>query len=100
MDKTNTLPQPHPQPQPRPWSISARRGDQGDYWIITDAHGWPVMLCVNKPNIALIVDAVNEIDHLRDLVRRLADELQGECVEAVMALVREARAAIGEEVRQ
>lgn len=49
----------------------------------------------------LIVDAVNERDYLRDLVRRLCDELDSHYHEPVSmddpCIIREARAAIGGE---
>jgi hypothetical protein len=50
-------------------------------------------------NARLIVDAVNERDRLRDIVRRLADNLSRYHLvgERERALLREARAAIGKD---
>lgn len=101
------------EPSPRPWRV----GENSLGWksCIEDADGKQIASCwggdgVNctepaQSDAALIVDAVNERDRLRDLVRRLADSLQGIMDaaygkgEGVLdeALLREARAAIGED---
>ena len=82
------------EPSPRPWSV--------DGIDISDANGEPVTpLYFNEQdeaNAALIVDAVNERDRLRDIVRRLSRHLANYITsESENDLLREARAAIGED---
>lgn len=101
------------EPSPRPWR--AKRSPIGsNTWIVS---GEVFVATVSSPaDAALIVDAVNERDRLRDLVRRLVRVAQDtlEFAEAmsgivpdnperakarseITSLLREARAAIGEE---
>ena len=111
---------------PRPWRAnghSIEANDPDGLWLQNEKTGWGVVAnlpscpksrmskknretwdAIVEANAALIVDAVNERDRLRDIVRRLADSLQGIMDaadgkgEGVLdeALLREARAAIGE----
>ena len=113
------------EPSPRPWRVE--KNVVGWNSFIMDANGDGVAACwrtarvdgekerqYNEANAELIVDAVNERDRLRDLVRRLteyADAITGyrpRTVEVLSsehpawtfdgaALLREARAAIGED---
>ena len=100
------------EPSPRPWRVEESIG--GWKSCVADANGNPVASCWGggpteqqekaEAVAALIVAAVNERDRLRDIVRRLADSLQGIMDaaegrgEGVLdeALLREARAALGE----
>ena len=93
---------------PRPWRL-----DDGFACEIVDATGRRVFTATSKYAIpplgdereaadaALIVAAVNGREHLRDLVRRLAEQL-ADTVKPIpydaiaRDLIREARAAIGE----
>ena len=101
------------EPSPRPWFVQ-NYVHHPDKPLVCDANGECVADDVSNANAALIVDAVNERDRLRDLVRRLteyADAVTGyhpPAIEVVSsehpawtfdgaALLREARAAIGEE---
>ena len=117
------------EPSPRPWRVVTYEED-GDQCDIYDANGTPVCTMgyiADQPeaDAALIVDAVNERERLRDLVRRLlplaettveniralgtarfpfmeqtkSDRLRGDInreVENADYLLREARAALGE----
>jgi len=82
---------------PRPWRVE---DDQ-----IVDANGLAVTpidggASVSDANAALIVDAVNERDRLRDLVRRFLDLFTPGTIHpagTMERLLREARAAIGGE---
>lgn len=83
-----------PEPSPRPWRVepNARR-------IFVDANGRYVGSCFVGAASALVVDAVNDRDRLSDLVRRLADNISRYHLvgERERAMLREARAAIGED---
>ncbi len=101
---------------PRAWHVGARthrkRGDVVTTYLVLDDYGRVVAELPEdfhshreqSSNADLICDSVNRIDYLRDLVRRLVDALQGIMDaaegrgEGVLdeALLREARAAIGE----
>lgn len=100
------------EPSPRPWRVNTpmtsapwKEGNPHIY----DAKGVGVAIVgigkspdVNSAIAALIVDAVNERDRLRDIVRRMADTLEHVSNEHrfdFYELVREARAAIGEDAR-
>lgn len=97
------------EPSPRPWQV--RYGD-----TVADATGAKVAACWRPENAALIVAAVNERDRLRDIVRRMMEKLavmnagyrlmlsegpedaeMADLCTRIEALVREARAAIGED---
>lgn len=105
------------EPSPRPWRVNSVTGGH-----IIDANGGPVCFCVGSDcaeRAALIVDAVNAIeatkklsiqlydpirraeserDRLRDIVRRLVDRFGDfRFDEEDITLLREARAAIGED---
>ena len=54
---------------PTPWQV--RYND-----TVADAIGAKVAACWRPANAALIVEAVNERDRLRDLVRRLAEYIR------------------------
>ena len=80
---------------PRPWRIA-----KGLHEAIVDELNNVVACGSNAANAALIVDAVNERerlreerDRLRDLVKRMAAYIQVGAIGG--ALLREARAAIG-----
>lgn len=88
---------------PTPWTFHAV--DVCDDQPILDANGNEVLVRdsgVYPPDLDTcreIVDAVNERDRLRDIVRRMADTLEHVSNEHrfdFYELVREARAAIGE----
>lgn len=91
---------PSAEPSPRPWRVNSVIGGN-----IVDANGDPVCFCVGSRcvnNAALIVDAVNERDRLRDLVRRMAKIIGeapidwfGASFVDTQVLLTEARAAIG-----
>lgn len=110
------------EPSPRPWRIG--ESISGTKSCIHDANGEHIASCFGLPteaDAALIVDAVNGIeetnklsiklydpirraeaerDRLRDIVRRLSRHLANYITsESENDLLREARAAIGEEVR-
>lgn len=89
------------EPSPRPWRVepNARR-------IFIDANGRYVGSCFVGAYSALVVDAVNERDRLRDIVRRTVETLEqvykhADMTDALREVVaetqREARAAIGED---
>lgn len=85
---------PSDEPSPRPWRLepNARR-------IFVDANGRYVGSCFVGEASALVVDAVNERDRLRDIVRRFLDLFtQGMTHPAgtMARLLNEASAAIGE----
>jgi hypothetical protein len=103
---------------PRPWRVE--ESVCGWQNCIEDANGNDIGSCwYNRDRLraeadaALIVDAVNERDHLRDIVRRLADLSESllanyeyryredansmAFVENTRGFLREARAAIGED---
>lgn len=94
---------------PRPWRIPEVGLVPTEIW---SADGTPVARGVSGLNAALIVDAVNERDRLRDIVRAFADVTYSlianyeyhyrddansmAYVANVRELIRKARAAIGE----
>ena len=105
------------EPSPRPWRFEFRpprmekpHSDHEKAHFV-DANGRDVWL--SRKNAALIVDAVNERDRLRDIVRRLVRvairdretlryiysgvEYATEDDDAIGDALREARAAIGED---
>ena len=101
---------PSPEPSPRPWRVADCPQCPG-LSDVFDASGSPSGLVAGelKPaDAALIVDAVNERDRLRDLVKRMADKLEAHrgiftgagvysqtAQEETSKLLREARAAPG-----
>lgn len=111
------------EPSPRPWRVNGHTIEANDpdgLWLQNEKTGWGVVAnlpscpksrmskknratwdAVVEANAALIVAAVNERDKLRDIVRRLADNLNGYHLvgERERALLREARAAIGEDAK-
>ncbi len=94
------------EPSPRPWKVAEYAQCPG-LADVFDASGSPSGLVAGelKPADArLIVDAVNERDRLRDLVKRMAKIIGeapidwfGESFVDTQVLLREARAAIGED---
>ena len=100
---------------PRAWHVGARtqrkRGEVVTTYLVLDGNGRVVAELPEdfhshreqSANADLICDSVNHIDYLRDLVRRMADALQGIMDaadgkgEGVLDedLLREARLAIG-----
>jgi len=111
---------------PRPWRVEESIGGLKSF--VVDANGNSVASCrCGGPTeqqekaeaiAALIVDAVNERDRLRDIVRRMMEKLvvlnagyrlmlsegpedaeMADLCSRIDALVREARAAIGEDAR-
>ena len=86
---------PSAEPSPRPWRVnghSIEANDPDGLWLQNEKTGWGVVAnlpscpksrmskknretwdAIVEANAALIVDAVNERDRLRDIVRRLAD---------------------------
>ena len=100
---------------PRPWRLLSGATTNhilaANSQFVCDVYGYSGSTHErDKANAALIVDAVNERDRLRDLVKRMADKLEVHrgiftasnvwsetgCHETC-SLIREARAAIGEE---
>lgn len=100
---------PSPEPSPRPWRVEENVVGWSSF--IADANGNGVAACwrtargddkkerqYNEANAALIVSTVNERDRLRDIVRRLSRHLANYITsESENDLLREARAAIGED---
>ena len=99
---------------PLPWCVM-RFTEEDEPDRIIDANGDEVAIVLLEADAALIVDAVNERDRLRDIVRRLADLSESllanyeyryrddansmAFVENTRGFLREARAAIGEDAR-
>jgi hypothetical protein len=106
---------------PRPWRVnghSIEANDPDGLWLQNEKTGWGVVAnlpscpksrmskrnretwdAIVEANAALIVDAVNERDRLRDLVRRLlplASERLATMAAGDCDLLREALEAIGE----
>ena len=90
---------------PTPWRVVADAIHPTTKATIFDDNGEPILPYVNGygvlyPHTAeFIVEAVNERDRLRDLVRGLADNLRRFHItgDRDKALLREAREAIGED---
>ena len=87
------------EPSPRPWHTANFISG------IEDANNGKVAANIRAADAALIVDAVNERDRLRDIVRRTVETLEqvykhADMTDALREVVtetqREARAAIGE----
>lgn len=89
---------------PRPWRVI--RAFEDEPARVIDSNDEDVAVELTDADAALIVDAVNERDRLRDLVRRMATQLSRSCPEKfgdwtregdnACSLIAEARAAIGE----
>lgn len=83
---------------PLPWRVADIEHD----YDILDADGKVAAMAAhgNRELAAHIVKAVNELDRLRDLVRRLCDELESHYYEPESmndpSIIREAREAIGD----
>lgn len=98
------------EPSPRPWRVAEYPQCPG-LADVFDASGSPSGLVAGelKPaDAALIVDAVNERDRLRDIVRNAVETLEqvykhADMTDALREVVvetqREARAAIGEDAK-
>ena len=83
-----------PEPSPRPWRCEFGRVNA----VIASNGAIVVPHTGYEANARLIVDAVNERDRLRDIVRRLSRHLANYITsESENDLLREARAAIGED---
>lgn len=83
---------------PMPWSIM-RFSSEDEPDRIVDANGDEVARGLLEADATLIVDAVNERDRLRDIVRRFLDLFTpgtNHPAGTMERLLREARAAIGE----
>lgn len=79
---------------PTPWRVE----NINQTYHVDAADGGFVALFVSEADAALIVEAVNERDRLRDLVRRLVHQFEGRATyDDDAALLREAREAIGED---
>lgn len=80
------------EPSPLPWHTANFING------IEDANNGKVAANLRDEDAALIVDAVNERDRLRDIVKRMEDNLARYHLigERDRALLREARAALGE----
>ena len=98
------------EPSPRPWRVEFRPPrmekphSEHEKAHFVDANGRDVWL--SRKNTALIVDAVNERDRLRDIVQNAVETLNqvykhADMTDALREVVaetqREARAAIGED---
>lgn len=108
---------------PRPWRVAYNR--RMSNWLVANTNGTVICAAWKEADAALIVDAVNERDRLRDIVRRSLPFIEGaidgvstilgddemlqvagegappkDVLEAFIAdgrrVLREARAAIGE----
>lgn len=85
------------EPSLLPWRVA-----DGMQETIVDDHNNIVANASNNATAALIVDAVNERDRLRDIVRRIETEMErchrrdGGISQELIDAVYEARAAIGE----
>lgn len=83
---------------PRPWRATEYEAGPQD---IYDANGFRVctmgITTSSDADAALIVEAVNERERLRDLVERMAAYIQVGAIGG--ALLREARAAIGNSLK-
>lgn len=111
---------PSPDSSPRPWRVnghSIEANDPDGLWLQNEKTGWGVVAnlpscpkarmskrsrepwdAIVEANARLIVDAVNERDRLRDIVRRLVDRFGDfRFDEEDITILRDARAAIGEE---
>lgn len=92
---------------PTPWTIRPHLPD-AHFEVVADANDNTVGTTTLPEDAALIVEAVNGRDRLRDIVRRLEDEYEQmeerdtvcntDRVRRIEALFREAREALGEEV--
>jgi len=60
---------------PTPWTIRPHLPD-AHFEVVADAEGNTVGTATRRDDAALIVDAVNDRDRLRDLVGKLAARLQ------------------------
>jgi hypothetical protein len=82
---------------PLPWRVE----NINQTWHVEAADGSFVALFVREADAALIVEAVNERDRLRDIVRRLCDELESHYHEPGSmddpCIVSEAREALEDE---
>lgn len=87
---------------PMPWRV--KQNSELSNWLVIRPDKTVVCAAWREADAALIVEAVNERNRLRDLVRRLADTLQS-IIDAAEGrgvgrldegLVREAREALGE----
>ena len=112
------------EPSHRPWRVnghSIEANDPDGLWLQNEKTGWGVVAnlpscpksrmskknretwdAVVEANARLIVDAVNERDRLRDIVRRFADYAETYHALGVQGkqLVAEARAAVGEDAHE
>ena len=80
---------------PTPWRVE----NVNQTYHVEAADGGFVALFVSEADAALIVEAVNERDRLRDLILRLVDALGffSDLENHEIDLLREAREAIGED---
>ena len=110
------------EPSPRPWRVnghSIEANDPDGLWLQNEKTGCGVVAnlpscpksrmskknrdtwdAIVEANAALIVEAVNERDRLRDIVRRLLMLRRGDIavpMDMEKQILREARAAIGED---
>lgn len=89
------------EPSPRPWRAE-QPGDECRFWTIRNPDGVSVCTAWREADAALIVDAVNERERLRDIVRRLLMLRRGDIavpIDMEKQILAEARAAIGEDAR-
>ena len=94
---------------PLPWAVRPHLPD-AHFEVVADAEGNTVGTATRREDAALIVEAVNERDHLRDIVRRLEDEYEQmeerdtvcntDRTRRIEALFREAREALGESMKE
>ena len=83
---------------PLPWAVRSHLPD-AHFDVVTDTFGNTVGTATRPDDADLIVEAVNERDRLRALVRRLHQmccEDLARANDAGRALLREAREALGE----
>lgn len=92
---------------PLPWTVRPHLPD-AHFEVVADTFGNTVGTATRPADAALIVEAVNDRDRLRDLVRRMipgveaslaVSEAEGEALDRWLALLCEAREAVGEEAR-
>ncbi len=85
---------------PTPWRVE-KSPNNSNFWVVRCDTGVSLATAWREADAALIVEAVNERNRLRDLVRRLCDELESHYHEPALmddpCIVREAREALEDE---
>jgi hypothetical protein len=91
-----------------PWAVRPHLPD-AHFEVVADTFGNTVGTATRPDDAALIVEAVNGRDRLRELVRRMIpsveaalalSEAEGEALDRWLTLLREAREALGESMKE